>query len=751
MKKEGAVSMGILAKRPLLTACAVFLAASLCGICLDAHLRLIGMLVLGIGILPAIAGMLCFAKLRRGLFAFLLCLLFGIGAFFLSHSFFDGTLAPLEAQTEPVRLTASIVKVNYTADYLTSCNADVTCFNDVKNHFSVDLNFEGEADLEVGDVIEATAVCVPFGTTDYGYDLRSSKLSKGVLLSCDVESYDVIGKEALPFFARLRCSIAERFDRAYEPETAAMLKALLIGDKDHLDAGLKRDFRRLGISHILAISGTHFSVLLGMAALLLRLLRLNKKQIYILLLPLALLYMGISGFSPSVCRAGIMAMLSYLAFLLGRTRDACTALFVAVCALIACHPYAVLDVGLWLSFAATFSILILSELFSKVKVRAGRGERLCTALLGLLSNAAVTVAVSFCSLPITAFCFGETSLIAPLANLLIVPLFELFLYLAPFALLFSGFSPAVHLTETVCAWICRAATALADRDDLLFSLRQPLVLPIAVCGVALTLLLLILRLKHPMLVLLPAVLTIGILAVYIPMFNASFAAVDRAVFMTAGKNEGFVLASGGETLYIDISTGASAPTRRAEWIAETLYDPELDGYLPTHYHMRHISTFNKLIARTHIKRLYLPPAFRESDYNVRAALAAAAERDGIEVVALDYAAAFDFADCTITLTEPQLLKRSTHPVICLSIKANEDEVLYLGSSFADTTLDITSMTRDAGLIVLGRHAPITKRDFSIRAEGILLFAGADTAEFADFDSEALCMHADSSFTYCFGK
>ena len=57
--------MGILAKRPLLTASAVFLAASLCGICLDAHLRLIGMLVLGIGILPAIAGMLCFAKLRR--------------------------------------------------------------------------------------------------------------------------------------------------------------------------------------------------------------------------------------------------------------------------------------------------------------------------------------------------------------------------------------------------------------------------------------------------------------------------------------------------------------------------------------------------------------------------------------------------------------------------------------------------------------------------------------------------------------
>ena len=742
--------MGIFSKRPLLAACAVFLTASLCGICLDAHLRLAGMLALGIGVLPAIAGMLCFAKLRRGFFTLLLCLLFGVSALFLSHRFFDDTLAPLEAQTDAVELTATIVNVDYAADYLTSCNAEVTRFDGAKHRFSVVLNFEGEADLEAGDVIEATVVCIPFGTTDYGYDLHSSMLAKGVLLSCNVEAYTVTGKEPLPLFTRLRRAIAGRLDRAYRAETAAMLKALLIGDKSGLAAGLKRDFRRLGISHILAISGTHFSVLLGMAALLLRLLRLNKKQIYVLLLPLALLYMGISGFSPSVCRAGIMAMLSYLAFLLGRTRDAFTALFVAVCALIAIHPYAVLDIGLWLSFTATFSILILSELFSKVKVRAGRGERICTILLGLLSNAAVTVAVFFGSLPITALCFGETSLIAPLANLLIVPLFELFLYLAPFALLLAGFPPVVQLTETACAWICRAAAVLADRDDLLISLRQPLVLPIAVCGVALTLLL-ILRLKRPSLVLLPAVLTIGFLAVYIPMFNADFAAVDRAVFMTAGKNDGFVLASSGETLYIDISTGASAPTRRAEWIAETLYDPELDGYLPTHYHMRHIATFNKLIARTHIKRLYLPPVFRESDYNVRAALAASAERNGIEVVELAYGTPFDFADCAVTLTEPQLLKRSTHPVICLSIAAGEDEVLYLGSSFADTPLDVAAMTRSAGLIVLGRHAPVTKHDFSIRAEGILLFAGADTAEFADFDSEALCMHGDGSFTYCFGK
>ena len=749
--QKGAVGMGIFSKRPLLAACTVFLAASLCGIAMGEGLRRLGMLVFGIGILPALACMLCFPRLRRAFFTLFLCLSFGVGALSLSHVFFDRTLAPLEAQTEPVNLTATVTKTVYAADYLTVYTAEVTQFGGKDKRFSVELNFEGEVDLEPGDVIDAVADCTPFSTDLYGYNQRNSQISHGILLSCTVTTYTVVGKQALPFFTRLQSTIAARIDRAYETETAAMLKALLIGDKDGLADSLKRDFRRLGISHILAISGTHFTVLLGLCALLLRLLRLNKKQIYFLLIPAALLYMGISGFSASVCRAGIMALLTYLAFLLGRTRDAYTALFVAVCVLIAVHPYAVLDVGLWLSFASTFSILILSELFARVTLRVGHAERLLSLLFNLFFNVAVTVAAFFGTLPITALCFGETSLIAPLANLLIVPLFELFLYLAPFAALFSGWAPMVHLTEWACTWICRAAAALADHDDLLISLRQPLVLPIAGTGVLLTLLFLAPRLKHPRLAALPAVLTLITLAVYIPLFSMSFTADDRAVFLTEGKNDGFVLSSGGETLYIDISTGASAPTRRAEAIAEELCDPELDGYLPTHYHMRHINTFGKLAARTHIKRLYLPPAVRESDYNVRAALAATAERNGIEIIELAYDTPVTFENCTVTLTEPQLLKRSTHPVICLSVTANEDEILYLGSSFGDTALDIPALTGDAGLVVLGQHAPITKHEFSLQTDGILLFASEEIADFADFDSEALMLRQNGSFSYCFGK
>lgn len=742
--------MGILEKRPLLTACAIFLALSLLGVQLSCAQRLFGILLLVICLLPLSVCAICLTGLRRLCGTLLLCILFGIGALLGSHQLFDLTLKPLEAQSEPASLVATVKKVNYAADYITVCTAKVTQFDTAEAAFTAELTFDGAAELAVGDILTATVLCTPFETDIYGYNERDSKLSHGVLLNCAVTEYSVSGMAELSHMEKLRAGIAARIDRAFKTDAAAMLKALLIGDQDGLDNHVVRDFRRLGISHILSISGTHFSILLGFVAMLLQLLHLNKKQIYLLLIPTALLYMSLSGFSASVCRSGIMALFSYLAFLFGRTRDAQTALFMSVTILIAIHPYAVLDIGLWLSFAATFSILVLSELFAVQKVHVGRLGWLFGLLRDLLLRAAITVAVFFGSLPITAFAFGEFSVIAPLANLLIVPLYEFLLYLIPFAVIGVNCRPIVMVTERYCHWIGEIAHTLADHDDLLLSLRQPLILPIAVCGLVAALVMLVLKLKHRLLVLVPVFLTLTAIAVYIPSFNAAFSATDRIVFLSEAKNEGFLLASDGETLYIDISTGASAPTRRAEQLAEELYDPELDGYMPTHYHQLHINTFNKLIARTHIKRLYLPPTVRDSDYDVRCALAATAERNGIAVVEMEYDIPIRFASCKVSLTAPQMLSRSTHPVICLSVTSGEEEVLYLGSSFADTALDADHMMRNASLVVFGQHAPLTKHAFTVKNDTVLLFVGETVAALADFPGEALYLRENSHFTYCFG-
>lgn len=739
--------MGIFEKRPLFAACSAYLAAALLCVSLCERQRLLCLLILlGLSI-PCLLCALFYKTHRAGFGKVLLCLLFGAAAVFSSHQFFDKIPSP-SSVSETVDLTAKITDVSYVSNYLTVCTARVREYDGEPADFSIEMTFAHTVDLQAGDVIGAAALPTEFEENIYGYNERQYMLSRGVLFSAEVERYETLGHEKLPLHTRLQSRITERIDTAFESDTAALLKALLVGERDGLSTSLKRDFRRLGISHILSISGTHFTVLLGLAALLLKALRLNKKTVYILLIPLALSYMAVTGFSVTVCRAGIMALMTYFAFLFGRTRDAFTALFLAVVLLLTFRPYAVADIGLWLSFAATFSILILSELFS-ARLSGSRG--ILGFLCAVLFRLALTVVVFFATLPIVALSFGEASKLAPLANLLIVPLFELFLYLAPFAVLLSGFAPAVRLTEGVCNFICRAASALADRDDLLFSLRQPLVLPIAVCGILLTLILLAVRLKRPIFSLLPLCLTLAALAVYIPLFDAAFAKADRIVYTTVGTNDGFLVESGGETLYIDISTGASEPTRKAEYLAEMLYRPELDGYLPTHYHTRHINTFNKLTDRTHIKRLYLPPPVREGDEDIRSALAEIAKRKGIELIEVKYEKSTAFGGCAFTLCTPEKLSRSTHYVTCLSISSGENDLVYLGSSFGDTARDFSALAGKAEAVVLGQHSPVTKNDFTLETDGAVLFGSETVAAHANCKSASAILPENGSYAFVFDR
>lgn len=740
--------MGIFIKRPLLAACAAYLAAALLCVSLCEKQRLLCLLIfLGLSV-PCLLCALLYKKRRAGFAKALLCLLFGATAVLSSHLFFD-RMPNASSASEPIDLTAKITDVGYVSDYLTVCTAQVREYDGKPANFSIELTFAKGVDLQTGDVIGAAALPTEFEENIYGYNERQYMLSRGVLFTAETESYEVLGHEKPALHTRLQNRITERVDTAFNSDTAALLKALLVGERDGLSTSLKRDFRRLGISHILSISGTHFTVLLGLAAFLLKALRLNKKTIYILLIPLALSYMALTGFSVTVCRAGVMALMTYFAFLFGRTRDAYTALFLAVASLLTFRPYAVADIGLWLSFAATFSILILGELFSATRLSGSRG--ILGFLCGVLFRLALTVVVFFATLPIVALSFGEASKLAPLANLLIVPLFELFLYLAPFSVLLSGFAPAVRLTESVCDFICCAASALADRDDLLFSLRQPLVLPIAVCGILLTLILLAVRLKHPILSLLPLCLTLAALAVYIPLFDSAFAKADRIVYTTVGTNDGFLVKSGGEALYIDISTGASEPTRKAEYLAEMLYRPEFDGYLPTHYHTRHINTFDKLTDRTHIKRLYLPPPVREGDEDIRSALAEIAVQKGIEVIDVEYEKSTAFGGCAFTLCTPEKLSRSTHYVTCLSISSGKNDCVYLGSSFGDTTRDFSALVDKAKVVVLGQHSPVTKNDFTLETDGVVLFGSETVAAHANCESASAILPKNGSYTFVFDR
>lgn len=167
--------------------------------------------------------------------------------------------------------------------------------------------------------------------------------------------------ENRPLFLRLRDVCAGILSETLSETDAGIYRALLLGDKKSLAPEIKALFQAAGISHILAVSGLHISLLgMGFFALLRRLsFPLFPAGLFASFVSVC--YCLFTGASPSAIRAVSMLLLRFLALGFGRTFDTRTALCFSALSLAFCNPYLLLFSGFQLSFAAIFGISVLGE------------------------------------------------------------------------------------------------------------------------------------------------------------------------------------------------------------------------------------------------------------------------------------------------------------------------------------------------------------------------------------------------------
>ena len=128
------------------------------------------------------------------------------------------------------------------------------------------------------------------------------------------------------FFDNLRERLSRCVTLFSDSESGALVSALLLGERDLLPDKLRLDFKRIGISHILALSGLHLAILSLGVGKLLSLLKVKKKARLVIIILFILIYMALTGFSVSVCRAGIMIIVSTCFFNSSRPTSACSIL-----------------------------------------------------------------------------------------------------------------------------------------------------------------------------------------------------------------------------------------------------------------------------------------------------------------------------------------------------------------------------------------------------------------------------------------
>lgn len=283
----------------------------------------------------------------------------------------------------------------------------------------------------------------------------SHSLCKGIFLyaieddNADVTVLEGRHTSLYTLAVSLRQKMIHTLNRCLTNDAADTAKAVLLGEKHALSDEIYQAFANTGTSYLIVVSGMHLAIVTFFLRKLFERIERRWLQIVfgVLSVTCILLYMAITGFTASVTRAGIMLILTYMSKLVFRETDIFTSLGIAALIMIIPNPYAVGDVGLLLSFAATFGIALWSEPMTaycckKLRLPATkplymertRGDKIKNLLRRpprwLISFFCTSVTATLWVMPVTVIFFGKISPLTPLLSLVAYPLISAVLLLS---------------------------------------------------------------------------------------------------------------------------------------------------------------------------------------------------------------------------------------------------------------------------------------------------------------------------------
>ena len=253
---------------------------------------------------------------------------------------------------------------------------------------------------------------------------------------------------------RLREELRGRLYRTLRPDAAGFFEAVLLGDADALSPSVREAFSATGTAHLLCISGLHISLLMGIAGWVFRRVLGCGKPAFLLTGLVGGLFVLLTGAAPSAVRAWIMAAFSLSANAFYRDYSPGNALGGAVLVLCLQNPRVVFQNGFWLSVLATAAMFAVAPCWTgAVRKRLPRRLAGNSLVKGTVSLLCGTLAANACCLPVFFLWSGSVPVLAPLANLALVPVFPILVAGGGICLLGSWAGPVGNLMSTVLEWI----------------------------------------------------------------------------------------------------------------------------------------------------------------------------------------------------------------------------------------------------------------------------------------------------------
>lgn len=307
--------------------------------------------------------------------------------------------------------------------------------NGEEESFKINLISYKELKVDVYDKIECNLTAYQTGTGYYK--------SKAVFLAAytdDDFSYSVSENEDKPLYyyaVRIRTAMKTALNTLLPSELSSLCSAVLLGDKFALTQGVRSDFSDTGVTFLIVVSGMHLAIISSFVLFLVKKITKNRiiRSAFLALTVFA--FAAVTGFAPSVMRAGIMILITFCGKIIFRHGDSLNSLGVAALALTILNPYAVGDIGMLLSFSATMGIVLWSKgIFNAITEKLKNVRHFRKILFSVIELFSVSLSATLWVIPFSILYFGRLSPYCVIVSMLTSPFISILIICALLAAVF---------------------------------------------------------------------------------------------------------------------------------------------------------------------------------------------------------------------------------------------------------------------------------------------------------------------------
>ena len=501
-------------------------------------------------------------------------------------------------------------------------------------------------------------------TNEGEFSLSSYYKGEGISGVFQAKTIELVRGESSPFAKELftlKQSLGNRIDALFPEETAGCLKSLFLGERSGITLSEKSLYQSAGISHILAISGLHLSLLGGFFYRLLRKTKLSSLLSSLITSFFLFSYFLFTGSSHSAFRALFMLFLRFVAIQLGKGKDLLSQLSFALLFLLWLNPLSLYSIGMQCSFFTLFVFFLLEErpgkavrkkkekALSKICKKHALGfskhpslllkfpaylSKLIPCLLSTLPHRLQGSFLFYLALlPLFSLTQFSFPLYAPLLNLLLLPLLPFFFLLGAVSIFLSYLPEQDFLLLRLFSFSSRFLLNLLFQIFHLF-MEKSLALPFSqillgkmqALSVMFYFLFLYLLFFFPKAKSLSLLLSLGFL-LSLPLYLPKPPKELEITALDVGQGDGFVLRKG--ALVFTIDNGSTSKNLFPEQIffpyCKAKRIQHIDYALLTHCDRDHISSIQALLEKNpsiSLSHLILPAsALQDHRYDLLKRLA----------------------------------------------------------------------------------------------------------------------------------